>query len=198
MEANRWNLDTKDDGTAEQTIKAQAAGQYRLSYDVTDAKGHEIEGGYVFIIRGDGFDGKEFRFNDIEVTTDKKEYAAGEKVKLMVSANRTDGTVLLFVRPSNGVYLAPMVIRLKGKSVVEEVEVGKKDMPNFFVEALTVANAHVYTDVRGDRAAGGSGAECGGDFGRGGVQAGDEGEVDGEADGEKWRAVHGVGGDVAV
>src|SRR5262249_12489232 len=46
------------------------------------------------------------------------------------------------------VYLAPKVIRLQGKSTVEEVDVGKKDMPNFFVEALTVADARVYTDVR--------------------------------------------------
>ncbi len=50
--------------------------------------------------------------------------------------------------PTNGIYLPPKVIRLKGKSAVEEIDVGKKDMPNFFVEALTVANAKVYTDVR--------------------------------------------------
>ena len=102
----------------------------------------------MFVIRGEGFNGEEFRFNDVEVTTDKKEYAAGEKVKLMVNADRAGSTVLLFVRPSNGVYLVPKVIRLQGKLAIEEVDVGMKDMPNFFVEVLTVANARVYTDVR--------------------------------------------------
>ena len=45
----------------------------------------------------------------------------------------------MFVRPANGVYLEPKVIRMTGKSAVEEIEVTKKDMPNFFVEALTVS-----------------------------------------------------------
>ncbi len=147
-EVQHWNLDPKEDGTAEVQIKAAQPGQYRLSYTVTDAKNHTIEGGYVFLIRGEGFAGKEFRFNDIEITTDKKEYAAGEKVKLLVNANHENATILLFVRPSNGIYLAPKIIRMKGKSAVEEVEVGKKDMPNFFIEALTISDARIYTDVR--------------------------------------------------
>ncbi len=147
-QVQEWQLNPKDDGTQDVQIHAQAAGQFRLSYTVADAKGRSIEGGYVFVVRGKGFDGKTFRFNDIEVVTDKKQYVAGEKVRLMVNTNRADATVLLFVRPTNGVYLAPEVIRLNGKSVVREVEVGKKDMPNFFIEGLTVANAKVYTDVR--------------------------------------------------
>ena len=38
---------------ANQTIDSKAAepGQYRLSYKLTDAKQHTIEGGYVFIVR---------------------------------------------------------------------------------------------------------------------------------------------------
>ncbi|HVT79520.1 MAG TPA: alpha-2-macroglobulin family protein [Phycisphaerae bacterium] len=144
----QWDVNPKEDGQAEVQINAQRAGQYRLSYSLTDAKNRTIEGGYVFLVRGEGFNGREFRFNDIEITTDKQQYAAGEKVKLLVNAQRADATVLLFLRPANGVYLAPKVVRLQGKSAVEEIDVGMKDMPNFFVEADTVANARVYTDVR--------------------------------------------------
>jgi len=129
-------------------MKAHKAGQYRLSYKVTDAKKHAIEGGYVFIIAGEGFDGADFRFNDIELVTDKREYKAGEKVKLRVNTNRIGSTVLLFVRPSNGIYLPPKVIRMKGKSVEELVAVTKKDMPNFFVEAITISGGKLYTDTR--------------------------------------------------
>jgi len=46
---------------------------------VTDAKGHKIEGGYVFVIAGEGFDGGPFRFNDLELVSDKQEYQPGEK-----------------------------------------------------------------------------------------------------------------------
>ena len=53
-----WKLDTNVEGKAQQQIKAAEAGQYRLSYKLTDAKEHTIEGGYVFVVRGEGFDGK--------------------------------------------------------------------------------------------------------------------------------------------
>ena len=146
--AEKWDLDTDEQGRAAVQIKAAESGQYRLSYKLTDAKDHTIEGAYVFCIRGEGFDGAGFRFNDIELVTDKREYAPGEKVNLMVNTNRVGSTVLLFVRPTNGVYLAPKVIRMKGKSVTEEIEVVKKDMPNFFIEAVTISGAKVYSEVR--------------------------------------------------
>ncbi|MFB3892685.1 MAG: alpha-2-macroglobulin [Phycisphaerae bacterium] len=147
-EVQKWALDTNDEGKASQKIDASAAGQFRLSYKLTDSKKHTIEGGYVFVIRGEGFDGKDFRFNDIELTADKKEYKPGEKIELMINTNQPDSTVLLFPRAANGVYLAPKVMRLKGKSVVETVEVLKKDMPNFFIEALTVTAGKVFTESR--------------------------------------------------
>ena len=147
-EVRKWSLGTNVDGRAFQQIKASTAGQYRLSYKVTDSKGHTIEGGYIFVVRGEGFDGKEFRFNDIELVTDKREYKPGDGIELMLNTDRADSTVLLFVRAVNGVYLKPKVLRLKGKSVVETIKVVKRDMPNFFVEGLTVSNGKVYTQMR--------------------------------------------------
>src|SRR6185437_6973389 len=147
-EVNHWDLNTDDQGQSRLQLKADQPGQYRLSYTVTDSKGHAIEGGYVFVVRGEGFDGRDFRFNDIELITDKKEYQAGDTVKLMVNTERADSTVVLFIRPTNGIYLPPKVIRLKGKSTVEEIGVVMKDMPNFFVEALTVSDAKVRDEMR--------------------------------------------------
>jgi alpha-2-macroglobulin len=143
-----WKLDTDVEGKAQQQMKAAESGQYRLSYKLTDAKQHTIEGGYVFVVRGQGFDGRDYRFNDIELITDKREYKPGEKVQLLINTNRNDGVVLLFVRPTNGIYLPPRLLRLKGKSIAEDVAVVQKDMPNFFIEAVTVANGGVHTDVR--------------------------------------------------
>src|SRR5262249_40710505 len=113
-----------------------------------DRKATPIEGGYLFVVRGEGFDGKEFRFNDIELVTDKREYAPGDKVKLLVNTNKTNGTVLLFLRPTNGLYVPPKTIRLSGKSVEEEIGVVQKDMPNFFIEALTIADGKMHTETR--------------------------------------------------
>ncbi len=56
--------------------------------------------------------------------------------------------MLLFLRPSNGVYLPPKFIRLDGKSTIYDIGVTKKDMPNFFVEAVTVADGRVYYETK--------------------------------------------------
>lgn len=144
----RWDLSTNVEGKARQQIKASAKGQYRLAYVVTDKKEHRIEGGYLFTVIGDGFDGQDYRFNSVELIPEKAEYNPGEKVKLQINTNKADSTVLLFVRPANGIYLPPKVIRLKGKSTVEEIEVAKKDMPNFFVEAVTISDAQVHSEMK--------------------------------------------------
>ena len=143
-----WKLPTNDEGHADQQMKAGEPGQYRISYKLTDAAKHTIEGGYVFTVTGDVADAKGYRFNDIELVSDKKEYKPDDKVDLLVNTDQADSTVLLFVRASNGVYLAPKVLRLKGKSVHEAVAVVQKDMPNFFIEGLTVSKGHVFTEVR--------------------------------------------------
>ncbi len=143
-----WDLPTNAEGRAQVQIKAAEPGQYRLSYTVTDAKKNAIEGGYVFAVYGRGEDDAEYRFNDIELITDRREYEPGEKVKLRINTNRRGSCVLLFVRPANSIYLKPKLLRLKGKSAREEIEIVKRDMPNCFVEAVTVSNAKVHSEMR--------------------------------------------------
>ncbi|MBN1851277.1 MAG: alpha-2-macroglobulin [Pirellulales bacterium] len=143
-----WDLPTNSEGRADVQIKASTKGQFRLSYQVTDTAGHTMEGGYVFTIIGGGFDGSEYRFNDIEIIPDRREYGPGETAQLQINTNRTGSAVLLFVRPANGAYLPPKVLHLDGKSTVVQLGISKKDMPNFFVEAVTVARGKVHTESR--------------------------------------------------
>jgi len=147
-EVGRWKLDTDARGEAQIQLQASRAGQYRLSYQVTDSKNHTIEGGYLFTIRGDGDDGAGYRFAKIELIPDKSEYAPEDRVKLQINTDRAGATVVLFLRPANGIYLPPRVIRMTGKSTVEEISVSKKDMPNFFVEAFTVYGGKLHSEVR--------------------------------------------------
>jgi uncharacterized protein YfaS (alpha-2-macroglobulin family) len=147
-EVERWNLNTNDQGTAHLQLKAAKPGQYRLSYTVRDIKNHTLEGGYVFDVVGEGFDGAQYRFNDLELITDQREYQPGDTARVLVNTNREDSTVLLFARPANGIYQKPRLLRLDGKSVVEALQIAKADMPNFFLEAVTVADGKVYTESR--------------------------------------------------
>ncbi|MCB9941131.1 MAG: alpha-2-macroglobulin [Planctomycetaceae bacterium] len=141
-------LRTGGDGRAELNLDPTAKGQYRLASKITDDSGHTIEGGYLFTIIGEGFDGRDYRFNSLELIPDKAEYRAGDTVKLQINTDRIGSTVLLFVRPANGVYLPPKLLRLRGKSTVEEIAVVQKDMPNFFVEAVTIADGDVYNEAK--------------------------------------------------
>ncbi len=143
-----WDLNPGEDGTASQKMAATQAGQYRVAYTVTDQKGKQIEGGYLFSIRGEGFDGKEYRFNDLEIVVEKKHYQPNEKVRLLINTNQPGSTVLLFVRPVNGIYSAPHVLNLAGKSTVYELDLTRKDLPNLFVEAVTVHQGKVHTVAR--------------------------------------------------
>ncbi|MHB1036836.1 MAG: alpha-2-macroglobulin family protein [Pirellulales bacterium] len=144
----QWKLPPDEQGQAQLQLAASAAGQYRLSYKVTDGKKHTIEGGYVFTTIGEGFDGADYRFNHLELITEKREYQPGEKINLMVNTDRVGAAVLLFVRPANGVYLPPTVLRLTGKSTIHSITVTKKDMPNFFIEAVTIADGKLYTEAK--------------------------------------------------
>ncbi len=147
-EVQEWDLPTDAQGHADVQIKAEKMGQYRLSYKVTDAKEHAIEGGYVFTVIGEGVAPGDFRFNDIELVTDRREYAPGDKVSLLVNTARPDAWIVLFLRPANGAYPMPKIVHAQGKSTQEMIEVVKKDMPNFFVEAFTVADGRVFTETR--------------------------------------------------
>lgn len=144
----KWAIDTDVEGEVRQQFKAGAAGQYRLSYKLTDAGGKSIEGGYIFQIIGQQVAGQDYRFNDIELQADKTEYAPGEGLKLLVNTNRANSTVLLFLRPWNGVYERPQVLKLDGKSRLEDVKIQTGDMPNFFVEAVTISNGRVHQETR--------------------------------------------------
>ncbi|MBN1442025.1 MAG: alpha-2-macroglobulin, partial [Planctomycetes bacterium] len=147
-EVQSWPIETGEDGHGTQVMTASAAGQYRLSSSLTDAAGHEIEGAHLFTITGEGFDGSQFRFHHLELVPDRLEYAPGEAVHLQVNTDRAGAAVLLFERPVNGVYPRPSVIRRRGKSSIHDIAVARGDMPNFFVEAVTVAGGRVHTEIR--------------------------------------------------
>jgi uncharacterized protein YfaS (alpha-2-macroglobulin family) len=147
-EVQAWDVATKDDGSGTLKINVPDPGQFRISVKITDSEGHEMEGGYVMFVRGNADNGGEYRFNALELIAEKQEYAPGEKVRLQINTNKADSTVLLFVRPMNGLCPAPQVLRLKGKTTVHEIEITREDMPNIFVEAVTIADGKVHSEIR--------------------------------------------------
>lgn len=147
-ELQRWGLATDAQGRSEQKLKADQPGQYRLSYILTDAKGHDIEGGYLFTVWGRDDADAEFRFNALELLPDRKTYQPGQDVNLRINTNSRDSHVWLFARPVGGVYPKPTLLTLAGRSTDQTIPIARADMPNFFVEAVTVRNGKVHTQLR--------------------------------------------------
>lgn len=129
------------------TFVASKAGQYRVAVEFTDKKGRKQEGATVFSVRGANAEGN-FRYNALELIPDKKEYRPGDTVKLLVNVNQPDSRVWLFIRPSQGKLAETKIIRIEGKSQLVEIPVTLGDMPNFFIEGVTVANGQVHTVTR--------------------------------------------------
>ncbi|MFU8780139.1 MAG: alpha-2-macroglobulin family protein [Kiritimatiellia bacterium] len=142
-----WAVAANAEGVAELKVRPMRSGQYRLSAEIT-AGGVMREGATIFAVAGPGVAQEEFRFEELELVLDQAEYAPGEKVRLRINTRQENGTVLLFVRPLQGVYPVPQVVRLKGYTTEVEVPVAIADMPNFFVEAVSVQGAKVYEEVR--------------------------------------------------
>lgn len=143
-----WEVDTNAQGFASQKMEASAAGQYRLSYQLDDGHGHTIEGGYLLTVTGEGMDKDQFRFSALEVIPQQAQYQPGDTVQVQINTNRIGSTVLLFVRPANGVYKPPRVLQLDGRSTAVEIKVQQADMPNFFVEALSISGGEVHMVAR--------------------------------------------------
>ena len=135
-------------GRANHRFRAAQTGQYRVSVEVTDDQQRKVEGGKLFLVMGGNEDGSEFRFNDLELIADKRVYKPGDTAELLINTNRLGSTVLLFARAENSVYPEPKLVRLQGKSTVQNLTIAKADMPNMFVEVLTVADGKVHSQVR--------------------------------------------------
>jgi uncharacterized protein YfaS (alpha-2-macroglobulin family)/tetratricopeptide (TPR) repeat protein len=147
-EVEAFEIATNDDGSASLKMVIPKAGQYRISCSVADAAGNTQEGGQLLYVRGAEEDGRGYRFNDLELIVEKRNYHPGETAVLQINADLPDSTVLLFVRPVDGVCPRPEVIRLTGKSTSYDLKVRPEDMPNFYVEALTIADGRMHSAMK--------------------------------------------------
>jgi uncharacterized protein YfaS (alpha-2-macroglobulin family) len=143
-----WPIETKKNGRGSLKIETPRAGQFRIACELVNAKGHSQTGARLVTVVGDDQKESNFRFNDLELLLDRTEYAVGDQVRLLINTKRPDSTVFLFVRPYNGVYQAPEVIQMKGRSTIRTITVTRSDMPNFFVEAMTVVNGKLHRETR--------------------------------------------------
>ena len=141
-----WISDLRGTGNGERVDKVFSAskpGQYRVSVEVTDLKGRVREGSRIIVVRGEGDDGRNYKYSSLELIPDKETYSPGDTVKLTVNADYPDSTVFYKVRSGK-----TQLLRLKGKTGEISIPVVESDKPNFFVEAWTISAAKYHREAR--------------------------------------------------
>ncbi len=140
-----FEVASDEEGQVKQSLKWARPGQYRVSATLKDAAGHEIEGVSFVTVRGEEKEPTEgLRFDDLELTVRRDEYAPGDEAELLIQTNAEGSTVALFLRPVNGTYGDPIWIKLDGQSAVYRFKLTEADQPNLFAEVVTVRNGRLH------------------------------------------------------
>jgi uncharacterized protein YfaS (alpha-2-macroglobulin family) len=148
-EIQSWPIETDAEGNAKQSFAAPATGQYRLAASLSFNGGESVEGATILNIHGPGKDDpKAWKFGPLELVSDKTDYKPGETVKLRVNSDRENAHVWLFLHIAGGAGREAKRIQLDGKSSEFDVPVDLRDMPNMFIEGITVHGAEVHKAVK--------------------------------------------------
>lgn len=144
----RWDAETDPRGRLSFRYPIPAEGQYRITFVTRDSTKAEVQGNAVFWVNGPKFDGRIYRFNDLEIIADKRNYKVGDTAHLLVNVAENDSRILFADHVSQGVLLNWSFINLPSRSTVIDVPIEAKHVPNFFVEATLVRDGRVHTEAR--------------------------------------------------
>jgi alpha-2-macroglobulin len=143
-----WNAETDVQGRLSFRYPIPEEGQYRITFLTQDSAKAEVQGNVVFWVNGPKFDGRVYRFNDLEIIADKRTYKVGDTAHLLVNVAESDSRILFADQVSRGVLLNWRFIDLLARSTVIDLPIEARHVPNFFVEATLVRNGRLHTEAR--------------------------------------------------
>ncbi len=148
-EVSSFPIETDADGTIRQRFAAPVTGQYRLAASLSVKDGEAVEGATILNVHGPGRDDPAaWHFGPLELVADKATHAPGETLKLRVNSDRENANVWLFLHVAGSAGREARRIQLDGRSTEVEVPLDLRDMPNMFIEGVTVHGAKIHTALR--------------------------------------------------
>ncbi|PKL80564.1 MAG: hypothetical protein CVV27_00155 [Candidatus Melainabacteria bacterium HGW-Melainabacteria-1] len=137
------------DGEGRIFVRWQAAtgGKYRLRFAALDRREQPVEAHQEFWVAGEGFAGRAIRLNGVELVTDKRQYAPGDTVEVLIQADQPDSHVWL-TQESDDAILESELLSLKGRSTIRRFAIKARHQPNFMLRALTLNQRKLHTDER--------------------------------------------------
>jgi uncharacterized protein YfaS (alpha-2-macroglobulin family) len=143
-----WDAETDADGRLSFKYPIPREGQYRISYLTHDDWKQEVQANTVFWVNGPKFDGRLYRFNDLEIIADKRTYQPGDTAHLLINTAENNDRILFSDDVSQDILHTYRFIDLPQRSTVVDVPITNARMPNFFVEATLVRNGQVRQESR--------------------------------------------------
>ncbi len=147
-EVKRWQAETDAQGRLSFRYPIPAEGQYRITFLARDSAREEVQGNAVFWVNGPKFDGRVYRFNDLEIIADKRTYKVGDTAHLLLNVAESNSRVLFADQVSQGVLLDWRFIDVPARATVIDLPIEARHVPNFFVEASLVRNGRLHTEAR--------------------------------------------------
>jgi len=147
-ELDRWRAETDGSGTLSFRLRHERSDLLKIKFAAPDEWGGMVEGYGLVWIAGRDFDGRFYRFNDLELLTDKRTYQPGEVCHLMVNTRRPDSYVLFAGEVDNGALLDWRLLHLDKGHAIVDIPVKEGDKPNFFVEATTISDVRVHQQAK--------------------------------------------------
>jgi len=149
QEVQSFPIETDAAGEVRQRFPAPATGQYRLAASLSFQAGDSAEGATILNVQAPGrADPAAWNFGPLELVADHADYAAGDTLKLRVNSDQANAHVWLFLHVAGSAGREARRIQLDGKSLEVEVPLDLRDMPNMFIEGVSVFDAKVHTAVR--------------------------------------------------
>ncbi len=143
-ELKRWKAATDERGLLEFRLRHEKSGQLKITFEAPDAWGGVVTGYGLVWVCGRDFDGRLYRFNNLELITDKRTYKPGEVAHVMINAKHDNAYVLFGDDVDDNHLLSYRLLHLPTRHTVVDVPIKRQHQPNFFVEATTVAATRVH------------------------------------------------------
>jgi uncharacterized protein YfaS (alpha-2-macroglobulin family) len=144
----RWPAATDADGRLTLRYPIPGEGQFRIAFQTQDSWGEEVLGNAVFWAAGPTFDGRVYRFNDLEIIADKRTYKVGETAHLLINVAQNNARLLFSDHVSRGSLLDYRFIDVPARSTVIDLPIEARHVPDFFVEATLVRDGRVHTEAQ--------------------------------------------------
>ncbi|MBC7473976.1 MAG: hypothetical protein H7263_06760, partial [Candidatus Sericytochromatia bacterium] len=93
------------------------------------------------------FQGKSYKFQNIEILTDKRTYQEGDTARIMISTDFAKSYILLSTETDNTI-LNNKLIYLPNKSKVLELKINKQHIPNFNIKAVMIRHNQLFMENR--------------------------------------------------